>query len=124
MTGMERNSDHVAMAAFAPLLSHSQDPACPHDLVIFDNHRFEQHIQYLVHTAAAQEAWCHARLLLLHQHVLHENMLAVLSNTYQPILQDCICAIRSNTAGSCSVMTEHHHKFCPAKNKVQAYAGM
>lgn len=39
MTGMERNSDRVAMAAFAPLLSHSRDPACPHDLVIFDNHR-------------------------------------------------------------------------------------
>lgn len=39
MTGMERNSDHVAMAAFAPLLSHVNDPACPHNLVIFDNHR-------------------------------------------------------------------------------------
>jgi len=56
MTGMERNSDRVAMAAFAPLLSHSQDPACPHDLVIFDNHRYEQHIQYLVHPVAAHES--------------------------------------------------------------------
>ncbi|KAL0055122.1 hypothetical protein WJX82_007357 [Trebouxia sp. C0006] len=48
MTGMERNSDRVAMAAFAPLLSHSQDPACPHDLVIFDNHRVFGTVSYYV----------------------------------------------------------------------------
>ena len=41
MTGMERNSDRVAMAAFAPLLSHTNDRACPHNLIIFDNHRYK-----------------------------------------------------------------------------------
>ena len=40
MTGMERNSLQVAMAAFAPLLSHWNDRACPHNMVIFDNHRY------------------------------------------------------------------------------------
>ena len=39
MTGMERNSLQVAMAAFAPLLSHWNDRACPHNMIIFDNHR-------------------------------------------------------------------------------------
>lgn len=40
MTGMERNSLQVAMAAFAPLLSHWNDRACPHNMIIFDNHRY------------------------------------------------------------------------------------
>lgn len=39
MTGMERNSLQVAMAAFAPLLSHWNDRACPHNMIIFNNHQ-------------------------------------------------------------------------------------
>lgn len=41
MTGVERNSQQVAMAAFAPLLSHWNDRACPHNMIIFDNHRYK-----------------------------------------------------------------------------------
>ena len=95
MTGMERNSDRVAMAAFAPLLSHSQDPACPHDLVIFDNHRCEQPPHYLVYVAAARESVCDAKLLLLHQHVLHQHMLAVLSKFTSPF-----CMIAPGQSGA------------------------
>ena len=40
MTGVERNSQQVAMAAFAPLLSHWNDRACPHNMIIFDNRRY------------------------------------------------------------------------------------
>lgn len=42
MTGVERNSQQVAMAAFAPLLSHWNDRACPHNMIIFDNHRYRR----------------------------------------------------------------------------------
>lgn len=34
-----RNSEQVAMAAFAPLFSHWNDRVWPHNLIIFDNHR-------------------------------------------------------------------------------------
>lgn len=46
MTGVERNSQQVAMAAFAPLLSHWNDRACPHNMIIFDNRRYvHTHVQ-------------------------------------------------------------------------------
>ena len=60
MTGMERNSLQVAMAAFAPLLSHWNDRACPHNMIIFDNHRYTHtytHTNVTV-TAASTPALC------------------------------------------------------------------
>lgn len=35
-----RNSGLVAMAAFAPLLSHWNDRVWPHNLIIFNNHKY------------------------------------------------------------------------------------
>lgn len=40
MTGMERNSDVVVMAAYAPLLCHAKHKAWPVNLINFDNHRW------------------------------------------------------------------------------------
>ena len=40
MTGMERNSDVVVMAAYAPLFCHAQHKAWPVNLINFDNHRW------------------------------------------------------------------------------------
>lgn len=40
MTGMERNSDVVVMAAYAPLFCHSKHKAWPVNLINFDNHRW------------------------------------------------------------------------------------
>ncbi|KAL3133328.1 aspartate-semialdehyde dehydrogenase-like protein, variant 2 [Trebouxia sp. C0009 RCD-2024] len=48
MTGVERNSQQVAMAAFAPLLSHWNDRACPHNMIIFDNRRVFGTVSYYV----------------------------------------------------------------------------
>jgi hypothetical protein len=39
MTGMERNSDIVQLAAYAPLMVHAEDHRCPTNLIVFDNHR-------------------------------------------------------------------------------------
>jgi len=39
MTGMERNSDVVQLAAYAPLFVHAEDHRCPTNLIVFDNHR-------------------------------------------------------------------------------------
>ena len=42
MTGMERNSEVVQLAAYAPLLAHVSHVGalCPTNLVIYDNHRY------------------------------------------------------------------------------------
>lgn len=40
MTGMERNSDVVLMAAYAPLFCHAKHKAWPVNLINFDNHRW------------------------------------------------------------------------------------
>lgn len=40
MTGMERNSDVVVMAAYAPLFCHAQHKAWPVNLINFDNNRW------------------------------------------------------------------------------------
>ncbi len=40
MTGLERNSDHVAMAAYAPLLCNVKGKRWPVNLINFDNHRW------------------------------------------------------------------------------------
>ena len=62
MTGMERNSLQVAMAAFAPLLSHWNDRACPHNMIIFDNHRYtitaQRHQPCLCLSAKAEYRIC------------------------------------------------------------------
>lgn len=39
MTGLERNSEVVQMAAYAPLFAHMNSVHWPTNLVIFDNHR-------------------------------------------------------------------------------------
>lgn len=41
MTGMERNSEVVQLAAYAPLLANinHQGALCPTNLIIYDNHR-------------------------------------------------------------------------------------
>ncbi|DBA71494.1 TPA: aspartate-semialdehyde dehydrogenase-like protein [Trebouxia sp. C0005] len=48
MTGVERNSEQVAMAAFAPLFSNWNDRVWPHNLIIFDNHRVFGTVSYYV----------------------------------------------------------------------------
>jgi alpha-L-arabinofuranosidase len=40
MTGLERNSDMVVMAAYAPLFCHAKHKAWPVNLINFDNHRW------------------------------------------------------------------------------------
>jgi len=40
MTGLERNSDHVAMAAYAPLFCNANHKRWPINLINFDNHRW------------------------------------------------------------------------------------
>jgi len=40
MTGLERNSDHVAMAAYAPLFCNVNHKRWPVNLINFDNHRW------------------------------------------------------------------------------------
>lgn len=40
MTGLERNSDVVVMAAYAPLFCHAKHKAWPVNLINFDNHRW------------------------------------------------------------------------------------
>lgn len=40
MTGLERNSDHVAMAAYAPLFCNAKHQRWPINLINFDNHRW------------------------------------------------------------------------------------
>lgn len=40
MTGLERNSDIVSMAAYAPLFCHAQHKAWPVNLINFDNHKW------------------------------------------------------------------------------------
>lgn len=40
MTGLERNSDHVAMAAYAPLFCNVKHQRWPINLINFDNHRW------------------------------------------------------------------------------------
>lgn len=39
MTGLERNSEVVEMAAYAPLLVNTHSRAWPTNLIVFDNHR-------------------------------------------------------------------------------------
>lgn len=39
MTGLERRSDIVAMAAYAPLLVNTHNRGWDPDLIVFDNHR-------------------------------------------------------------------------------------
>lgn len=45
MTGMERNSEVVQLAAYAPLLANinHQGALCPTNLIIYDNHRRGRH---------------------------------------------------------------------------------
>lgn len=40
MTGLERNSDIVLMAAYAPLFVHTNNRIWPTNLIVFDNHRY------------------------------------------------------------------------------------
>lgn len=42
MTGLERNSEVVEMAAYAPLLVHADAYGWPTNLIVFDNHRCSQ----------------------------------------------------------------------------------
>ena len=46
MTGMERNSEVVQLAAYAPLLAHVRHAGalCPTNLVVYDNHRWDGHV--------------------------------------------------------------------------------
>ena len=39
MTGMERNSDIVKLASYAPLFVHTENRGWPTNLIVFDNHR-------------------------------------------------------------------------------------
>ena len=39
MTGLERNSDIVELASYAPLFVHAQDRKWPTNMIVFDNHR-------------------------------------------------------------------------------------
>lgn len=39
MTGLERNSEAVEMAAYAPLLVHEHAYGWPTNLIVFDNYR-------------------------------------------------------------------------------------
>ncbi len=39
MTGLERNSQAVEMAAYAPLFVHSEFRGWPTNLIVLDNHR-------------------------------------------------------------------------------------
>jgi len=51
MTGMERNSDIVWLAAYAPLMVHAEDHRCPTNLIVFDNHRLVSSIPADLHEA-------------------------------------------------------------------------
>ena len=42
MTGLERNSDIVNMAAYAPLFVNTHHRAWNPDMIVFDNHRQAQ----------------------------------------------------------------------------------
>ncbi len=39
MTGMERNSDIVQLASYAPLFVHTDNRIWPTNMIVFDNHR-------------------------------------------------------------------------------------
>ena len=39
MTGMERNSDIVKLASYAPLFVHTQNRIWPTNMIVIDNHR-------------------------------------------------------------------------------------
>lgn len=39
MTGMERNSDIVKLASYAPLFVHTENRGWPTNMIVFDNHR-------------------------------------------------------------------------------------
>lgn len=39
MTGLERNSDLIKLASYAPLFVHTENRAWATDLIVFDNHR-------------------------------------------------------------------------------------
>ena len=39
MTGMERNSDIVQMAAYAPLFVHAENRIWPTNMIVIDNYR-------------------------------------------------------------------------------------
>lgn len=40
MTGMERNSDIVQLASYAPLFVHVENRNWPTNMIVFDNHRY------------------------------------------------------------------------------------
>lgn len=44
MTGVEKKSDVVSMAAYAPLLVHANSRGWNPDMIVFDNHRKEKHL--------------------------------------------------------------------------------
>lgn len=39
MTGMERNSDIIKLASYAPLFVHTQNRIWPTNMIVLDNHR-------------------------------------------------------------------------------------
>ena len=61
MTGLERNSEVVQMAAYAPLFVHKNSMHWPTNLIIFDNHRHDPSARiYLTidHQVDFFEIWC------------------------------------------------------------------
>ena len=44
MTGLEKKSDIVSMATYAPLLVNTNNRGWNPDMIVFDNHRQEQHL--------------------------------------------------------------------------------
>lgn len=54
MTGMERNSDIIKLASYAPLFVHTENRIWPTNMIVFDNHRAYKTPSYLVQQLFSQ----------------------------------------------------------------------
>jgi len=79
MTGIERNSEVVQMAAYAPLLANvnHQGSMCPTNLIIYDNQRCVFSCPIITCSRPVQQAW---------------------------LCKQCICIFNEGEAGSLSLL--------------------